>query len=426
MVPGHPYSTERLLTVAQLEAQRDAVLPQALAALDFELTQLNAYAKTSAEAERQISDLRATLENSRKAQRGALDALLRQALLKAKTEQEARVKAASPSTAPWDAAARSAHAQAALALEQSASELPAGSLLASLLDSLVLRAERQLPEAERLSAYSGAAEAQLLATLSANTAVYMPLEQARLRAHTAWASQRLGAQHPWVQALQNAPALLERTGLRSGVARERLLALNDAELAAEIDPLLPVAKALLPLRRQLLRRIEAEVQAPLTGASEAIAQAQWQVLGRNNPPDATFTLRLSFGRANEVNTAGLRHPWQTNFGGLYARADAFDGKPPFDLAPRVAASRRMIDAREPLNFIATADIVGGNSGSPVLNARHEWVGLAFDGNLDSLAGAYHYEESSNRMVSLHQRAILLALTRIYPAAHLAREMGLRP
>jgi hypothetical protein len=423
MVPGHPYRTERGLTVTQLETLRDAVLPATLEALDFELALLASYAGADAEAARQVAELRATLENSRKSRRGALDALLRPGLLQAKSVQEQQVRAAAPSAEPWEAAARSALAEAQLARENVLRQLPGGSQLAGLVDLLALRAERQLPEADRLPAYRGAAAQELLALAGADQRYHPDLEQARLSAYVAWVRQQLDEDNPWAASLEAVPAS-ERWA--RGSDRLALLEASDTELAQDADAQLQLALRLVPLHRAWLRRVEAEVQAPLTGAPEAIAQARWKLLGASQAPDATFSLRLSFGRARGITSAGLRHPWQTNFGGLYARADAFDGQPPFDLAPRVAQARGRINARTPLNFIATADIVGGNSGSPVLNSRHEWVGLAFDGNLDSLAGDYHYDEASNRMVALHQRAIREALTKIYPAAHLARELGLQP
>lgn len=421
MVPGHPYRTQRGLTLAQLEAQRDAVLPARLAALEAELRLLAGYAARSAEAARQVADLRATLENSFKSRRGALDALHKPGLLAAKQAQEQGLRAAAASDAPWLAAARSARAERALAQEHETRVLPMNSQIALLVDALTLRAERRLPAAERLAGFGGAAEADLLAQLGADLPFHAELEQLRLRGHLARARDLLGADHAWVRALHEAPPAARWA---KGAERLALLERDDAALAADADPLLQLARALLPLRREAERRWAAEVQAPLLGASEAIARAGFAQHGGQQPPDATFTLRLSFGRAQAVSSAGYRHPWQTNFGGLFARADSFEGQPPFDLAPQVAAARARLDPRAPLNFIGTPDIVGGNSGSPVLNARHEWVGLVFDGNLDSLAGDFVFEESSNRMVAVHQAAIGLALTRIYPAAHLAREMGL--
>lgn len=421
MVPGHPYRTERALTVSQLETLRDAVLPATIEALDFELALLARYASADPEAARQVSDLRANLENSRKSRRGALDALLRPGLLEAKQAQEQTVRDGAPSTEPWEAATRSAIADAQLARENVLRQLPGGSQLAGLVDLLLLRAERQLPEAERLPGFRGSAAQELL-SLAGSDQRYLPdLEQARLTGYVSWVREQLGDEHPWAISLAVVPPSPRWS---RGSERLRLLEASDAALASDADPQLQLALRLTPLHRAWLRRVESEVQAPLAGAPEAIAKARWQRLGATQAPDATFSLRLSFGRAQGITSAGLRHPWQTNFGGLFARADAFGGQAPFELAPRIAQARQRIDPRTPLNFIATADIVGGNSGSPVLNARHEWVGLVFDGNLDSLAGDYHYDASSNRMVAVHQAAIREALTRIYPAAHLAREMGL--
>lgn len=426
MVPGHPYRTARSLTVAQLEAERDALLPARLAALDAELALLRAYAARGAEAARQVADLQASLENSRKSRFGALEALLKPGLLKTKQAREAELRAAGD--APWAAAARSAQAAARLAVEQHAIALPMNSQISLLVDALTLRAERRLPEAERLADFQGAAEAGLLAQLGGDSPFHAELEALRLRGHADRARAQLGQAHPWVQTVERAGAASASARWARGTERLALLTRSDAELAAltgpDGDALLRLAQALMPLRRDFERRWSAEVEQPLHGASEAIAQASFRRFGSTQAPDATFTLRLSFGRAQGVTSGGYRHPWQTTFGGLYARADAFEHKPPFDLAPRLAAARERLPLRAPLNFIGTPDIVGGNSGSPVLNARHEWVGLAFDGNLDSLAGDYVYDEASNRMVALHQQGIRLALTRIYPAAKLTREMGL--
>jgi Peptidase S46 len=261
------------------------------------------------------------------------------------------------------------------------------------------------------------------------------MEAAQLAAHLAHARQQLGLESAWVRAwptgAKSGPKSgteLEReltgwlrlTRLQQGAERLRLL----EEAAPADEPLLRLAAALVPLHRALAREQEHQVKQPLLGQTEALARARWRVLGDEEAPDATFTLRLSFGRIAEVTSAGLRHPWQTTFGGLFARSDAFAGQPPFQLSPRLAAARAQLDARAPLNFIATADIVGGNSGSPVLNAAGEWIGVAFDGNLDSLAGSYHFDEASNRMVVLHQRALQMALRQVYDAGHLAKELGL--
>lgn len=447
MVTGHPYSTRRLLTVAQLEAERDALLPAQLAQQQAELDALRAYAARSAEAARESADAIATLENSLKARRGELRALRDPSLLHAKRELEQRVRAATPNANPWQAAAASAEASARLAQQDAAQRLPAGSLLDQLIRLLVQREESRLPATERLPDHAPEAERALRTLAAAPLPLHPQREAAQLRAHWAHAKQTLGADSAWVRAWEGVlPTTPAPAGQRDGRSESQLedpiegrlagwlrltrlqqaperLRLLDQPLPAD-EPLLQLANALAPLRRALLREQEQQVRQPLIQASEAIARARWQVLGPHEAPDATFTLRLSFGRVAEVSAAGLRHPWQTTFGGLFARSDGFDAKPPFDLPPRLRAARGGLDPRAPLNFIATADIVGGNSGSPVLNAAGEWVGVAFDGNLDSLAGSYHFDEASNRMIVLHQRAMQLALRQVYGAAHLARELGL--
>lgn len=434
LVSGHPYRTDRLLSVAQLEAQRDALLPDRIARLAAARQTLLSYAQQNPQAARQAQEPLAGLENSLKALRGEWRALQQGDLLAAKRAEEGRVRQAQPAAEPaWQAAARSAQAAAQLSRAEQAQHLP-DSLLSELVRLLTLRHERRLPAGERLDAYAAPAAAAMHTRWGAQQPVLPELEAAQWAGQLNFARAQLGAEHPWVRALSATPQLatelaawLHLTRFAQPSERLALLAQGSDEAVhalAQHEPLLALALRLAPLHRELTRQLETLVQAPLLGQQDAIARARWQVLGDAEPPDANFGLRLSFGRVQGVTTAGLRHPWQTNFGGLYARADAFAGTPPFDLAPRAAAARARIDPREPLNFAATADIVGGNSGSPVLNAVGHWVGLAFDGNLDSLAGQYHFDEPSNRMVALHQRAIALALRRIYGAGTLAVEMGL--
>lgn len=429
MVSGHPYNTARLLTLAQLNTQREAVLPTQIAVLEAQLQAVRGYSERDAEARRQAVDLVAHLENSLKALRGELGALQQPGLMAAKQSDEARLRERAPSSQAWvevAAVAQRARVLEPLALERA---LPMDSLPAQVLQALMQLGEAERPVAQRLDAFSGVEAAQQSERLQAEWPVYPALEQHRLAAYLTSARERLGAQDPWVQALwqgaasaeQAATAALQGTGMLQAAQRRALLSDPRSQAA---DPLVRWAQPLLPLLRATAQSLEREIQQPLAQQAQALAQARWAVDGRSSPPDATFTLRLSFGRLEDVRTAGLRHPPFTTFGGLWARADGFAQQPPFQLSPALQRARSRIDARTPLNFIASADIVGGNSGSPVLNARHEWVGVAFDGNLESLAGNFHYDATSNRMVVLHLRAIGVALRQVYPAAHLARELGL--
>jgi len=153
-----------------------------------------------------------------------------------------------------------------------------------------------------------------------------------------------------------------------------------------------------------------------------LGQARFALYGHDVPPDATGTLRLSFGRVAGYVSHGITTPWKSTWGGWLARADSFDQRPPFDLPPRVAAGRTQVEAATPLNFVLTADITGGSSGSPVVNRRGEWVGLVFDVNLEALGNGYVYSDQSARSVAVHADAVVQALERVYGAPALAAEL----
>ncbi len=433
MVPGHPYVTERQKTVAQLEAERDLHTPLWIDRASQELDALRAYAKTSPEAQRQTMDMVLSLENGLKVIRGELVALRTPALMQRLRDDEAAIRRAASSQAPWEAVAQAEAAALRLAPQRAALQAPGGSLLGQVLQILAVRAERHRPADQRLEGFHDREAEQQAEELSADRPVYLALEQVRLAQHIAWMQSRLGAAHPWVRtALGGQPNAesaarhwLAGTGLTDLRQRRALLTLDDEALARHPDRLVQLALALHPDLHRLRHAWEAEVRQPRLAQAQALAQARWQVQGRSAPPDATGTLRLSFGRVAEQDLGGLRQPWFSTLGGLWARADGFGHQAPFDLAPRLAAARSRLDERTPLNFISTADIVGGNSGSPILNAAGEWVGVVFDGNLDSLASAYVFDEARTRTVSVHLEAIRLALREVYPARHLADEMGLR-
>jgi hypothetical protein len=320
-----------------------------------------------------------------------------------------------------------------LAPLRTALQAPGGSLLGQVLQILAVRAERHRPADQRLEGFHDREAEQQAEELSADRPVYLALEHVRLAQYIAWMQERLGADHAWVRtvmagqpdAATAARHWLAGTVLTTVSQRRALLTLDDDALAQHPDRLVQLAQALHPDLHRLRHAWEAEVRQPRLAQAKALAQARWQVQGRSAPPDATGTLRLSFGRVAEQDLGGLRQPWLSTLGGLWARADGFGHQAPFDLAPRLAAARQRLDDRTPLNFISTPDIVGGNSGSPILNAAGEWVGVVFDGNLDSLASAYVFDEARTRTVSVHLEAIRLALREVYTARHLADEMGLK-
>jgi hypothetical protein len=173
------------------------------------------------------------------------------------------------------------------------------------------------------------------------------------------------------------------------------------------------------------KTLDRDVVSVSSAARERIGQARFAVFGAAAYPDATFTLRLSYGTVNGYPMNGTRAPYKTTFAGLYDRSAGFDDKPPFELAPRFVEKRALVDLSTPLDFVTTHDITGGNSGSPVVNRAGELVGLIFDGNIESLVGRFVYEGEKNRAVAVHAGGIVHALRVIYDAGPLADELDPR-
>jgi hypothetical protein len=432
-VAGHPGSTDRLLPVAQLLFERDVSLPQRLAAAKANQALLHAYAKRSPEAARQAAGGIAGVENWLKAMTGEYKTLLQPEVMAAKlaAEQDLRkawVQRGGQGVDPW---LQAEQAVARLrAREAEVSEVGFGRGLLGTAGALVqLAQERQLPEAERLPGFREAALPQIERRLKAPFPVYPELSTAQLQLQLERAQQRLGAEHPFVKALLQgatpalaAQRLVSGTTLADPAVRAQLMAGGLPALQASTDPMVQAALAVAPLVREIDRFEEVQVGAPLQKAAEQIARIRFEVLGTSVYPDATGTLRLSWGEVAGYQSEDKTNPWKTTFGGLYARADAFDGAEPFDLAPKVAAARAKIDPRWPLNLVTTDDIIGGNSGSPLVNARGELVGLIFDGNIESLAGRYVYRGAQDRAVSVDAHAVVRALETIYDAKGLAAEL----
>ncbi|HEX8244420.1 MAG TPA: S46 family peptidase, partial [Longimicrobium sp.] len=209
--------------------------------------------------------------------------------------------------------------------------------------------------------------------------------------------------------------------LADTTARKALLAGGAAAVAASNDPVVALARRVVPA---LLAR-QATWQG--LGARENVLRGQlgrafYDVYGTNVPPDATFTLRLADGVVKGYESGGMLQPWKTTFYGLWNRAVGFDEKGDFDLPPRWEHPPAGLDLATPFNFVSTNDIIGGNSGSPMLNRNSELVGLVFDGNLESLPGSFIFDETQNRTISVHSAGILAALRSVYRATRIVNEL----
>ena len=204
--------------------------------------------------------------------------------------------------------------------------------------------------------------------------------------------------------------------------RRKLMEGGEAAVAASDDPMIVLARQLDPMRRELIHWIEDSIQGPEERAGEELGKARFAAFGKSTYPDATFTLRLSYGQVKGYPMNGTEAPPMTTFYGLYDRALGFEQKGPFALPARYAPARARLDLATPLNFVSATDVVGGNSGSPVINAKGEVVGAAFDGNIESLGGAFGFDDRVNRTVSVSTAAITEALQNVYGNETLAAEL----
>jgi hypothetical protein len=214
------------------------------------------------------------------------------------------------------------------------------------------------------------------------------------------------------------------TRLLDPKARQELAQARPGAVLADDDPLLVLARRLEPLAAPLRRRGEAD-DAVIAEQGARINRARFALYGKDAYPDASFSLRLSYGAVAPCPGGGTLVQPFTTFGGLYDRADAWGPEAEggsWALPPRWRRRRSALDPSLPLDFMTTNDVIGGNSGSPVVDARGELVGLVFDGNLASVAGRYYYDAQANRAVCLDARAILAALAKVYDAPGLVAEL----
>lgn len=431
LVTGHPGSTERQLTVAQLERQRDLDLVESLLYFSELRGLLSRYSAEGAEQARQAQGDLPFVENSLKVYRGKLRALQSVSLLQRKREEEADLQR---DASPADRAAWTQIAEAQLAyarLAQPYRYLEGGSAFMTryfgFARTLVRAAEeRAKPDAERLREFQEANAPRLTQRLFSSAPIYPEYEKLRLAWSLEKLRERLGPDDGAVKLVlaRESPSalaarLVDGTRLGDVAERKRLWEGGATAIAESRDPFIELARAIDAPSRALRRQYENEVESVESRGQEAIARLRFARLGTGVYPDATFTLRLSYGEVRGWTERGREIAPFTTLAGLYGRAT---DSPPFRLAPRWIQRKPRLDLATPFNFVSTNDIVGGNSGSPVLNRKGELVGLAFDGNVHALGGAYGFDEALNRTVSVDARAILEALRGVYEVPGLVAEL----
>ena len=439
-ITGHPGSTERQLTVAQLERQRDVdLIPRLLWLAEFRgiLTQ---YSKLGAEPERIARNDLFGVENSFKALNGELGALLDPAVFAHKRTEEQQLRdavAANPQWqkdygAAWDNVARAQQAYRVLELPYKLMELRRGfnADYFDLARQLVRgAAERKKPNEKRLREYTEAALPSLTQKLFSTAPIYPEYEKVTLAWSLTKLRELLGADDPFVQKILGkdspealAKRLVEGTKLADVALRKQLWEGGEKAVAASKDPFIELVRSMDGEARAARKRYEDEVEAVEDKAAEQIAAARFGMLGTGVYPDATFTLRLSYGAVTGWEEKGRKVLPFTDIGGAYQR---HTGAFPFALPDSWLKSKRSLNLKQRFNFVTTNDIIGGNSGSPVINRKAEIVGLVFDGNIHSLGGAYHYDGTLNRAVSVHSGAILETMRKVYGAEALANELTAR-
>lgn len=439
LVSGHPGSTDRLLTVSQLQRLRDTDLPTSLLRSSELRGRYIQFAKGSEANRRIVDDSLSGLENGIKVRRKLLDALLDENLLAKKQRDEAALRervAATPSLAtmgdPWRDIERANRVARGLSNELTFLEGAAGfnSRLFRYARTLVrAAAEREKPNSERLREFTDAALPRIEQQLKAPVPVYPELERLTLSFSLERMREWLGPDDATVRQLLRADSpdtlankLIEGSTLAEPAARLALWSGGATAVAASTDPMIVLARQIDTRSREIRKRYEDEVEAPVSVAETKIAKARFAIYGTNVYPDATFTLRLNFGTVQGWEEPGKTVPPYTTLATLFERAT---GEAPFAIPASWLAVKDQLDMSTRFNASGNNDIVGGNSGSALLNAKGEVVGLMFDGNIHSISGSYWFDTEKNRSTAVHPAIMREALTKVYKADHLLKELQQR-
>ena len=437
-VSGHPGRTSRLLTLAELEYLRDVQFPYTLNRLKRLEVLLRSWSGRSEENARRATDELFGVQNSRKARDGGMAGLCDPVLMGRKAAAERqfreRLTASGQFPAAVDAYDRLAAAQKVIAghaLRLRLLEAEHGFNCESFdIARTLLRAgdERPKPNGERLKEFSDSNREPLEFDLFADRPIHEDLEILKLSDSLTFLGEQLGFRDPLVQRVlagqsprARAEALIRGTTVRDIAVRRRLYEGGATAVAASGDPMIELARMVDAEAREARRLVESQDELKQQ-AQAAIAGARFALEGAGQYPDATFTLRLAFGRIQGYEENGRSIAPFTTFAGLYERHAQMQGRPPFELPQRWLKRKSALNLKTPFNFINTADIIGGNSGSPVVNRAGEFVGIIFDGNIQSLVLDFAYDDVQARAVSVDSRGILEALDKVYGARDLVREL----
>ncbi len=439
-VIGNPGSTSRLFTVAHLPELRDMSIPIILRLMERREAMLKKYMTMGEEQTRQAQNELNSIQNSLKVYRGRIQGLKDKALIDRKQREEDALRksiTANPERQKmygdaWDAIAKAHRDYAVYAKERRIFDLAGGfnTTYFGMARTLVrLAAENQKPNAERLPEFTDARRASLEQGLYSPAPIHDDFEKLKLADSLAYMVELLGADNALVKQVLNgktpearAAELIEGTKLKDVAYRKALAAGGAKAIADSTDPMIVLARLIDPRSRELRSRYENEVVSVERTNYAKIARAKFDTEGTKLYPDATFTLRLSYGAVKGYMENGKRVTPFTTLGGLYDRAAKFKYEFPYNLPPRWMERKAKVNPSTPFNFVTTDDIIGGNSGSPTINKNGELIGLIFDGNIQSLVGDYIYDESVNRAISVDVRAMTEVLRKVFDANEVADEL----
>lgn len=439
-VTGHPGSTSRLNTVAHLESLREVSIPLLIRMLESRRAMLKSYMAQGEEQTRRAQNELNSIENSLKVYKGQLAGLQDPKLMNKKRTAEQTLRKSITADArmnqeyggAWEAIAKGRRDLATYERDRRFLDLAAGfnTSLFSYARTLVRMAEEDAkPDAKRLSEYSTTRRGQLEANLYSTAPLYLDFEKLKLANSLAFLQSEYGANSPLTKKVlkgktpeARAAELIDGTKLKDVEYRRQLAAGGSKAIDDSDDPMIELAKSIDKEARAVRKRYEEEVVAVERANYAKIARALFEEKGTSLYPDATFTLRLSYGQVKGYNENGKFVSPFTTLGGLYARSRQFHHQFPYNLPSRWMSRRAAINARTPFNFVSTNDIIGGNSGSPTINKNRELVGLIFDGNIQSLVGNFDYDESVNRSISVDVRGMLEVLRKVFGANEVANEL----
>jgi hypothetical protein len=437
---GNPGSTDRLKTVAQLEFLRDVGHPLRLAVFSRRIARLQNFSAGSEENARIAQESIFGYQNAYKAVNGSLQGLRNEDLMAAKARDERKLRAAVAANPklhtevgdPWDAIAQAMAVEKENYLPYVYLEREYGfdSELAELARTLVrVTREKTQPDGERLREYSDSGIASLEQSLFSTAPIYKSLETVTLADSLEEMRQAMGDNNPSVQKVlagknpaEVARNLIEGTRLDDVAVRKQLYSGGVAAIDRSTDPLIVLARSIDADARAVRKIFDDQVDAVERQEGAKIAKARFSEAGFGDPPDATLTLRLAYGAVRGYRENGKQLPYATTFAGAYQHAADHGDQPPYRLPERWTASKAKLNLQTPLDFVATADAISGNSGSPIVNQQGEIVGVNFDRNRQALSRNFFFDDKQGRNISVDVRGIQQALRNLYGATALADEL----